>query len=1128
MRNLYNITLALLAVVISIAASQTLRADVVLDGTLGQSGSLTGPDYAITSDFGYISGTNLFHSFDTFNIDTYESATFSGPDSIENIISRVTGGDASWIDGTISCDIIDANLYFLNPAGVIFGENASLDITGSFYVSTADYLSLGSGGRFDASQPGNTILTSAPVEAFGFLGDTLSDITITGSSLEVEDGESLSVIGGNVTIVSALLSAPAGEINIAGMALPGEVTLDENDSSLGVEQAGGTIFITSDSYVSVNGDDSGQICIRGGNLVIEDASELSSVVQGDSDGGSIDISIDDTLQLSNGGLVNVSTMASGDAGSLTIDAGELVIDSQNSEYFTGLIALVYPGASGHGGDITVEVSDSLTLLNGGTISVSTFDSGDGGSLSVTAGEIFIDGQGSDYVTGFTAQVGSGATGHGGDITVETSGTLTLVDGGEIDLGVFGEGDAGSLSVTAGEIFIDGQDSGSMTGFVAQVYSGGIGDGGDISVETSGLLSVANGGEITVSILGEGDAGSLSVTAGDIVIDRQDSEYVTGITAQVYSGGTGDGGDVSVEVAGRLELVNGGEISVSTFDSGDGGSLVVTADEILIDGYNSEHFTGFAAQVNTGAVGDGGDVSIEVAGILELVDGGNISVSTSGAGDAGNLTVTAGEISIDGQGSEYLTGFAAQVNSGGTGDGGDITVETSGTLTLANGGNISVSTYDEGDAGNLTVTAGEISIDGQGSEYLTGFAAQVNPGGTGDAGDMFIETSGLLSVVNGGEISVSTSGAGDAGNLTVTAGEIVIDGQESEYLTGFSAQVESGVSGHGGDITIETCGTLTLLNGGTISAATFGPGDAGSLSVTAGEVFIDGQESEYLTGFIAQVNPGGTGDGGDIFIETSGLLSLVDGGVVSVSTYDSGNAGSLTVTAGEIVIDGQDSELSTGLTAWADSDSTGNGGEISVLVTGSLELYNGGSISSSSYSTGVAGDISVQASSILLQDNSSVSTETIVSDGGNITLTATDLLHLSDSQVTTSVAGGDGTGGNITIDPVFVVLDSSDIIANAYEGSGENISLSADYYFADSDSRVEASSQLGIDGVITIDTPNIDLSSSLASLPVYQDIPLLESDSCESGTSDTSSSLVIRGRGSIPPDPDHPLAGSFEP
>ncbi len=138
---------------------------MTLDGTLGRGGALPGPDYLIGADLGRQKDGNLFHSFQYFNLQIHEIATFSGPNSVSNIISRVTGGNPSNIEGLIRSTIPNADMYFLNPYGIMFGENARLDVQGSFHASTADYLRLRDGGSFDARNHRSSLLTVAPVES---------------------------------------------------------------------------------------------------------------------------------------------------------------------------------------------------------------------------------------------------------------------------------------------------------------------------------------------------------------------------------------------------------------------------------------------------------------------------------------------------------------------------------------------------------------------------------------------------------------------------------------------------------------------------------------------------------------------------------------------------------------------------------------------------------------------------------------------------------------------------------------------------------------------------------------------------------------------------------------------------
>lgn len=168
-----------------LSLAHSSQAQITLDGSLGPRGPLSGPNYAIPHDVGQSRGRNLFQSFGQFNIQRGESATFTGPTSIRNILSRVTGGQSSTIDGTLRSTIPGAHLYLLNPSGVLFGPNATLDVQGSFHISTADYLRLADGTRFVARLSDTTTLSVAPPAAFGFLGPTAAPITVQGSALSV-------------------------------------------------------------------------------------------------------------------------------------------------------------------------------------------------------------------------------------------------------------------------------------------------------------------------------------------------------------------------------------------------------------------------------------------------------------------------------------------------------------------------------------------------------------------------------------------------------------------------------------------------------------------------------------------------------------------------------------------------------------------------------------------------------------------------------------------------------------------------------------------------------------------------------------------------------------------------------
>ncbi len=178
-------------------SSAQVSTTITPDGTLGTTVTQDGNRFDIMQGTRPGNGPNLFHSFDRFSVGTHDTAGFIGDSRVENIISRVTGGMESMIDGGLEST---ATLFLLNPSGVMFGPNATLNINGSFHVSTADVLRLGDGGVFHAALAPASILTVAPPSAFGFISAQPTGIAIERSRLHVPTSETVAVIGGDLTI----------------------------------------------------------------------------------------------------------------------------------------------------------------------------------------------------------------------------------------------------------------------------------------------------------------------------------------------------------------------------------------------------------------------------------------------------------------------------------------------------------------------------------------------------------------------------------------------------------------------------------------------------------------------------------------------------------------------------------------------------------------------------------------------------------------------------------------------------------------------------------------------------------------------------------------------------------------
>jgi filamentous hemagglutinin family protein len=204
---------------------------ITIDGRLSQPQTLVGPNYTIGANLGKQVGSNLFHSFGQFSLSNTpvpESATFTSTGSagpIGNVIGRVTGGNQSSINGAIISAIPGANLYLINPSGIVFGPNATINVSGSFHTSTADYLKMSDGAKFQATNPDGSTLSAAPPAAFGFLTASPAQISVNGSMLGPVPG-TLGLVGGPVSITGGTLSAPAGTIHMTSAAGTGEVPVD--------------------------------------------------------------------------------------------------------------------------------------------------------------------------------------------------------------------------------------------------------------------------------------------------------------------------------------------------------------------------------------------------------------------------------------------------------------------------------------------------------------------------------------------------------------------------------------------------------------------------------------------------------------------------------------------------------------------------------------------------------------------------------------------------------------------------------------------------------------------------------------------------------------------------------------
>ena len=863
--------ICLYALGFSFTNSQISLAQVTSDNTVNTQVTQNGNVAEIKG--GETRGSNLFHSFQDFSVPTGNEASFNNANNIENIFSRVTGGNISNIDGAIRNNG-SANLFLINPAGIILGKNARLDIGGSFLGSTASSI-LFENGEFSAADLENPPLltVNAPV-GLGFRdepGDIINRSTVTNSveepvGLEVLPGNNITLLGGNINFDAGNVTAKGGRIELGGLSQAGTIGINENGNlNFPDNIAKADITLSNAADVDVRGS-AGSINLNARNLTL--ASGRSSIragiaadsSSGEAQAGNITINVDENIAIDNSSISNsVDVDAVGNAGSINI------------------------------------TTTNLTLNNGAKVDASTSGDGDTGFVNVTATDsIAIDAQDfTDSVTGITSTVKEGGIGNSKGININ-SGNLAVSNGGRIAANTSGIGNAGQVNITATDsIVFDGRnfDNSIASGVASRVDGIGNGNSGGININTANL-TLSDGGSVDASTSGNGDSGFVNVTATDSIgIDARDSAgTVTGITSTVKVDATGNSQGININTA-NLTANNGGRIAANTSGTGNAGRVNITAtDSIIFDGRNSQTNlrSGAASLVDEVGEGESGGLNITTSnlalsneGIVEattkgagnagaidigvnnltLTSGGRIAANTSGDGNAGRVNIAATDsIIFDGKNfqGDIFSGVASRVdgigngNSGGIkitsnnlilsnegiveattlseGNAGDIEIATN-NLTLTNGGRIDANTVSEGNAGKLTINATEaIAINGATEQFRSNISANalVSNGNSGNVNiytaRLTIENGGAIEASNVDSLGILKSGTGRSGNLNIEANSIALNnGARIEAIT-------QSVAGDNANINLTVADTITLQNNSFISAKAIGEANGGNLKI----------------------------------------------------------------------------------------------------------------------------------------------------------------------------------------------------------------------------------------------------------------------------------------------------------
>ena len=1082
------IPLVTTSVFIALSVITMGHAGVVLDGTLGRSGPLTGPNYMINADLGKQAGGNLFHSFSSFNITRTESAVFRGPGAVENIISRVTGGSSSTIDGLLKSEIQGANLYFINPAGIMFGPNAKLDVSGSFHATTADYLKLGDSGIVYADNINTSVLTSTPPSAFGFLDRTSYGKISNYGFLEVPEGKAVSLVGGDITVENGNIFAPKGTVNVISAASAGEAVSGAAGYSVDSFAKMGTVNVVETrpleerpvrldvpiGNIDVSGASAGNIFIRAGGFVL-DGGRLRANTLADENGKGIDMRLTDRISMVNGSVITSRSFGVGAAGGIsittplfTMEGGSAVLSDASSSGKAGDIVLAtdtldikdsYINAStysaGRGGEISVRAAEKVNIAgyftdDAGNYTFSagifsgTAGAGDAGAISVTTPLMTMGNLGVVSTTSV-----EGSSGKGGDIALNV-GTLGLQTGGYINLEARGSGNGGSLIINAAESI-------NLAGYVVTAgnfYRSGFyttaigpGNGGSQSVKTPALV-MADFATIASYATSSGNAGNV-----DIKVDTLDLNRGALITTATY--GEGRGGNIAIDAA-KSVLLSGDRTTLSSdvSSSGQGGSISVNTPAMIL-----ESGAKIEANANTG---NGGDILLNV-GTLEVKSGAQMDAESSYGSNGGNLILRASEsVLITGPGTEL------NFNSSGSGNAGSVSI-TSPSVLINDGAvilNGKFSAYGFGKAGDIAITAERLVLDTN-----AGISSSTQ-GETGYAGNIIINV-GRLSLTNGGSISSSSSWGGRSGVITVNA-------SESVFSSGFSSGLKcyNGGSDPGGEIVIKTP-SLIMEDSASIAASTSGSGPGGMINLDVGSLILTGGGS-ISSGNLFDA----AGNGGDITVKASdsvSISSLFSG--ISANTSSEGSGGAIHVSTPSLILDEGNITAST--------SGPGRGGDI-VLDIGSLIVKNDASISSKSWKS-ISSDSSIKGG-----------------QGGTVTVNASGSILLSGSLWAAALStetSTSGNGGSINVTtPSLIMEDRASIAAGSSEsGKAGDVSLNIGALTMNSGAKITSeSSKDGRSGTVAIHASEfIDISGDISESAYWTGV------SCETSGKGAGGSVMIQ-------------------
>ncbi|MCL6436132.1 MAG: filamentous hemagglutinin N-terminal domain-containing protein [Leptolyngbyaceae cyanobacterium HOT.MB2.61] len=1070
-------------------------AQIVPDGTLGAEQSVITPQSnlrglpGILIEGGARRGANLFQSFSEFNVGNSQRVYFANPVGVESILSRVTGLNPSHILGTLGVDG-SANLFLLNPRGILFGPNARLDVAGSFVASTANKLDFGNGLTFSATNPeAAPMLTVSLRPGLQYGTNYQGDISSAGN-LAVGAGQTLALAGKMVSVTGSLVTQ-GGTVQVLG----DRVSLLDN------------------ARVNVSGSSGGNVMIGGsfqGNGPLPNAIETYI-------GPNVTISAD-----------GLNRPTPHPAGPTPAPGGRVIIWSDGTTRFDGTISARGGLVSGDGGFVEVSGKQSLIfngwvdagarngkpgtlLLDPTNIQIVAFGGDPGGleDLLSIPGSSDPKSPGTDVtrinvalINNFPNDVILQATNNitfSAPVSLREGLGLAAIAGNDIffNSNIGTQGGVVTLDAQRGSVFINGAT-------ISTIDPGDI--GGDISISAQKQVSLVNSfltarsnssdpGFAIIRLVAREGSVSLTNTevsttndntaglAGDIFVDARDQISLSANT-RLFS--RGNFGRILLGVSNSSELNNWQTTnlpasiritasSLNTENTGDtnrGRISVFATNRIDIEAGSQ-----LTSRSNNNESRDPNEFSrVEIVARNGSVgiDRSLISTTNEGRGFAGDVVISArNEISINDSNSQTDGGIFSRGNQG---------------RVLLGRSNSFVASYPDFSPSTIQISNSVININNssvEGSADATINSLRVS-----------VRAANLIAITNESEISSSTERRGNAGTVTVEApNRITLD--DSRIFS----NVEEGGIGDAGRVSVST-DSLFVLNGGQIQTLVRGPGDDGPAGRgDAGEVFIDAPKTVRVIGrnaggfpsaIFSRIEAGAEGTGGNVGIETRSL-HVRNGGRIGTDNFGTGAAGDVFISALGVWVDDRASISS--------SSQNGQGGNILLNVPGAIILGRNGQVLTSAK----------QASALLGERAGNIAIGT-----GNLLDAPTafgDLAFRFDRPILL-LAGKTVRDNNISSEGFL--SNGGFIRVNAFRL--QDIARRNDSPFTND---ITAESIFGVSGEVVVSAFNIFPSFRVDPLPERYTPPRV-SEGCDPRVRQETSRFVVTGRGGLPSDPTEVL------